>query len=171
MNLPCTCPLKEKGFMSLYDGLSAGILRQVFYTTSRFGLYEVFRDEMAKYRPTDFFSRMLTGCVSGGIAALISCPAEVTMVRISNDASLPDHARRNYKGVRDAFLRITREEGPKAFFSGSSRFIKRAMVVGAVQIGTLISSARCSRATYIPIYQAHSVYDENRTIIILMLSS
>ena len=45
-------------------------------------------------------------------------------------------ARRNYKGVADAFSRIFREEGVKAFFSGSAPFVNRAMLVGAVQIGT-----------------------------------
>lgn len=49
--------------------------------------------------------------VSGGIAALISCPAEVTLVRISNDSTLPVEMRRNYKGVADAFQRILKEEG------------------------------------------------------------
>ena len=53
----------------------------------------------------------LLGMVSGGIAALISCPAEVTLVRISNDNTLPIESRRNYKGVFDAFQRILREEG------------------------------------------------------------
>ena len=69
--------LRKDGLIGLYDGLSAGLLRQVFYATSRFGLFEVFRDELSKYRPTDIYSRLLTGCVSGGIAAVISCPAEV----------------------------------------------------------------------------------------------
>ena len=46
-----------------------------------------------------------------GIAALISCPAEVTLVRISNDQTLPAESRRNYKGVSDAFSRILKEEG------------------------------------------------------------
>lgn len=36
----------------------------------------------------------------------------------------------------DAFSRIFKEEGPKAFFNGSSPFVNRAMVVGAVQVGT-----------------------------------
>ena len=53
--------VKEAGFMSLYAGLSAGLLRQTCYATSRFGLFEVFRDEMAKYRPTDIWSRLSTG--------------------------------------------------------------------------------------------------------------
>jgi solute carrier family 25 (mitochondrial oxoglutarate transporter), member 11 len=52
--------IKSEGFMSLYSGLSAGVLRQIFYATSRFGLFEVFRDEMAKYRPTDIWSRLIT---------------------------------------------------------------------------------------------------------------
>ena len=80
--------LREKGLASLYEGLGAGVLRQVFYTTSRFGLFEVFRDEMAKHRPTDFFSRLVTGSISGGIAALISCPAEVTLVRYAGSVEV-----------------------------------------------------------------------------------
>jgi len=59
--------IKEKGFVSLYDGLSAGLLRQLFYATSRFGLFEVFRDQLAKYRETDFVSRLVCGVTSGGM--------------------------------------------------------------------------------------------------------
>lgn len=70
------------------------------------------------------------------LAAFISCPAEVTLVRISNDATLPADKRRNYKGVADAFQRILKEEGFKTFFSGSGPFVNRAMMVGAVQVGT-----------------------------------
>mmetsp|Transcript_265 Transcript_265/g.248 ORF Transcript_265/g.248 Transcript_265/m.248 type:complete len:304 (+) Transcript_265:17-928(+) len=126
----------ERGFISLYKGLEAGILRQVFYATSRFGLFEVIRDYLAQHRETDFYSRLISGCSSGGIAALISCPAEVTLVRISNDATLPVEKRRNYTGVFNAFQRILSEEGVGAFFRGSGPFVNRAMLVGAVQIGT-----------------------------------
>jgi solute carrier family 25 oxoglutarate transporter 11 len=58
--------VKTQGFMSLYSGLGAGMLRQVFYSTSRYGFFEVFRDELAKHRPTDFLSRLLAGVTSGG---------------------------------------------------------------------------------------------------------
>lgn len=58
--------VKDEGALALYSGLSAGLLRQVFYATSRFGLFEVFRDELAKYRETDFVSRLISGCTSGG---------------------------------------------------------------------------------------------------------
>ncbi len=58
--------VKTKGFMSLYSGLSAGLTRQLFYATSRLGIFEVMRDEMAKVRPTDLVSRLVTGMASGG---------------------------------------------------------------------------------------------------------
>ena len=69
------------------------------------------------------------------MAALISCPAEVSLVRMSNDATLPADQRRNYKGVVNAFSRIVAEEGPSAFFRGCGPFVNRCMLVGAVQIG------------------------------------
>ncbi len=94
---------RERGFMSLYKGLEAGLVRQIFYATSRFGLFEVIRDEVAKHRETDFVSRLFSGVVSGGLAAMISCPAEVTLVRISNDQTLPLEQRRNYKGIKYSF--------------------------------------------------------------------
>ena len=121
---------------SLYNGLSAGVTRQVFYATSRFGLFEVFRDAMAKYRETDLFSRLLTGCASGGAAAFISCPAEVSLVRMANDNSLPVDQRRNYKSVIDAAIRIGRDEGVAAYWRGAMPFVNRAMLVGATQVGT-----------------------------------
>lgn len=33
--------VKNEGFLTVYQGLGAGIVRQIFYATSRFGLYEV----------------------------------------------------------------------------------------------------------------------------------
>lgn len=128
--------IAKEGVLTLYSGLSAGITRQIFYATSRFGLFEVFRDKMAQYRETDLFSRLLTGCASGAAAAFISCPAEVSLVRISNDKSLPEAQRRNYKNVFDAAAQIMKKEGVATFWRGSAPFVNRAMLVGATQVGT-----------------------------------
>mmetsp|Transcript_26534 Transcript_26534/g.26785 ORF Transcript_26534/g.26785 Transcript_26534/m.26785 type:complete len:316 (+) Transcript_26534:63-1010(+) len=128
--------ISKNGFLSLYSGLGAGLTRQIFYATARLGLYEALRDEVAKYRETDVWSRLLTGCISGGMAAAISCPAEMTLVRMSNDSTLHELQRRNYTGVGNAFKRILMEEGPMTFFTGIGPFVNRAMVVGCVQVGT-----------------------------------
>ncbi|VEU36218.1 unnamed protein product [Pseudo-nitzschia multistriata] len=130
--------IKKDGFRSFYDGLSAGVARQVFYATSRFGLFETFRDKLHEYRgKTDFASRVGVGAVTGGIAAYISCPMEVCVIRMSNDSSLPVKERRNYKSLPDTFTRILKEEGVSAFWRGSNPFVARAMMVGVFQVATL----------------------------------
>lgn len=58
--------IKKEGYLSLYNGLEAGLMRQFFYATSRFGFFEVFRDEIAKYREVDFLTRFVAGVTSGG---------------------------------------------------------------------------------------------------------
>lgn len=128
--------VKEEGFLSLYNGLPAGIVRQVFYATSRLGLFEVMRDFLAKYRENDIFSRLAVGVVSGGMAAVISCPAEVSLVRMSNDMALAADKRRNYTSVVNAAVRIAREEGIATFWRGCMPFVNRAALVGACQVGT-----------------------------------
>jgi solute carrier family 25 (mitochondrial oxoglutarate transporter), member 11 len=130
--------IADMGYLSVYDGLSAGLLRQVFYASSRFGLFETMRDWLHEYRgQTDFASRVVVGAVTGGMAAYISCPMEVAVVRMSNDKSLPLDERRNYTGVVNTATRIIKEEGALAFWRGSNPFVFRAMMVGVFQVATL----------------------------------
>jgi solute carrier family 25 oxoglutarate transporter 11 len=130
--------IQESGVLSLYDGLAAGIWRQAFYATSRFGLFETFRDKLHEIRgKTDFASRVAVGAITGGMAAYISCPMEVALVRMSNDITLPINERRNYKGIADTASRIIKEEGISAFWRGSTPFVQRAMMVGIFQVATL----------------------------------
>lgn len=128
--------VKESGFFSLYNGLGAGIWRQVFYASSRYGLFQTLRDTLAKHREVDFFTRLGCATVAGGCAAYISCPCEVSLVRMSNDAALPVAERRNYKGIMDCGTRIASEEGVMAFWRGSTPFVARACLVGATQVAT-----------------------------------
>lgn len=62
---------------------------------------------------------------------------EVCVVRMSNDSTLPPDERRNYKNVVDTATRIVKEEGPTAFWRGSTPFVQRAMMVGVFQVATL----------------------------------
>ncbi|KAL3807513.1 hypothetical protein ACHAXA_008271 [Cyclostephanos tholiformis] len=126
--------VRQNGVMSLYDGLAAGLWRQVFYATSRLGLFEVCRDKLHEIRgKTDFASRVVVGAATGATAAFISCPMEVACVRMSNDATLPVSERRNYKGIQDVVKRIYTEEGARAFWRGSIPFSQRAALVGVFQ--------------------------------------
>jgi len=137
-NLSFTTMIRQNGFMSLYDGLATGVLRQVFYASSRLGLFESCRDKLHEIRgKTDFAARVVVGGATGATAALISCPMEVATVRMSNDATLPIAERRNYTGVLDVVKRIYTEEGAKAFYRGATPFSQRAALVGVFQVATL----------------------------------
>lgn len=83
------------------------------------------------------FISVVIGAITGGMAAYISCPMEVAVVRLSNDVTLPLDERRNYKGVVDTATRIVKEEGIGAFWRGSGPFVTRAMMVGVFQVATL----------------------------------
>ena len=138
--------VSKRGILSLYDGLSAGCARQVFYATSRIGLFEVFRDLFAGTTSAaedngipqapivTAQTRIVAGLASGALAAVISCPAEVALVRMSNDCALPHDQRRGYRNVLDAARRMHGEEGIATFWRGSVPFVQRAMVVGVCQV-------------------------------------
>jgi solute carrier family 25 oxoglutarate transporter 11 len=81
--------------------------------------------------------RVVVGAITGGMAAYISCPMEVAVVRMSNDKTLPVEERRNYKSVVDVASRTIKEEGLGAFWRGSGPFVIRAMMVGIFQVATL----------------------------------
>ena len=152
--------IREEGINVLYKGLSAGIVRQIFYSTSIFGCFELFRDHYAQYFTSTggngeitLVGRLISGLGSGLVAACLSCPAEVALVRMSNDLAQSIHKRRNYRHVGEAFARIAKEEGISGFFRGVGPFANRAVVVGAVQIGLYDQIRQWFRSPPSPILQ------------------
>uniref|UniRef100_A0A7S2UUB0 Mitochondrial carrier protein n=1 Tax=Fibrocapsa japonica TaxID=94617 RepID=A0A7S2UUB0_9STRA len=132
--------ISSRGFASLYAGVGAGTARQVFYTTSRLGLFEKFSDILSEHRQVGGLERVGIGLTSGALAAVISCPAEVSLVRMSNDAALPAGERRGYKNVMDCAVRVAKEEGVTAYWRGCMPFVQRAMIVGVCQVATFQQS-------------------------------
>lgn len=129
------------GVKGLYAGLSASLLRQAVYSSTRFGMYDVLKS-MAESSPgasLSFAAKIGCGLGAGAIAAVVGNPADVAMIRMQADGKLPaGHAdRRNYKGVVDALTTIAREEGIVAgLWRGILPTINRAMIVTAGQLAT-----------------------------------
>lgn len=116
--------------------LSAGLLRQATYTTTRLGVYQYLEDGYkSKYGAMPAFQwKLLFGMMSGGIGAIVGTPAEITLVRMTADGRLPVNERRNYKNAIDALIRITREEGVGTLWRGWQPTMVRAMVLNAAQL-------------------------------------
>ncbi|KAH8354119.1 hypothetical protein KR084_000286 [Drosophila pseudotakahashii] len=123
--------VREQGVLALYNGISASLLRQYTYTLARFGIYTVgsgMMDTSTMGRKT-----LLAGA-AGGIGGYVGAPADLINVRLQNDVKLPPEKRRNYKHAIDGLVRITREEGWRSLFNGSSMTALRGMFMTVGQI-------------------------------------
>lgn len=130
--------VRTEGFMSLYAGLSAQYLRAWTYQTARLGAYRSLVDAMQPEpgTPPPLTHKAFAGLAAGAFGALIGNPAELAIVRMQSDKTLPEELRRNYRHVGDALVRVVRSEGVLALWTGSSPTILRAM---ALNCGALAS--------------------------------
>lgn len=136
-----TTILKTEGVTGIYTGLSAGLLRQATYTTSRMGIYQSLFDHFSQNNAQlSFFSKAAIGIFSGGVAAYIGTPAEVALIRMTADGKLPPAEKRGYKNVFDALVRIVREEGTATLWKGATPTVVRAMVVNGAQLASYSQS-------------------------------
>ncbi|KAG5185542.1 mitochondrial carrier domain-containing protein [Tribonema minus] len=128
---------RTQGVKGLYAGLSAAITRQAVYTTARLGLYDIIKAAIAPPgTEVTVLHRLTTGLAAGGIAAFLTCPIEVCLVRMQADGRLPPAERRGYTNVFNALGRVAKEEGVLTYWRGASPTVARAMVVSATQLGT-----------------------------------
>lgn len=128
--------IKSEGFFALYNGLSAGLLRQASYTTVRMGVYNSLNERFSVNGKTSFLVQLSCGLAAGGTGAFIGTPAEVSLIRMTADGRLPLDQRRNYKNVFNALARIVREEGVRALWTGCTPTIGRSMLVNMCQLAS-----------------------------------
>lgn len=130
--------LAKEGVLAMYSGLSAGLLRQATYTTTRLGIYTwLFENFSAPDgTPPGFATKAALGMAAGVCGAFVGTPAEVALIRMTSDGRLPLAERRNYKNVFDSLFRITREEGVLTLWRGAIPTMGRAMVVNAAQLAS-----------------------------------
>lgn len=56
-------------------------------------------------QPLPLWQKAAAGLTAGGLGALVGSPADLTLIRMQADSTLPVESRRNYKGVADAMVR------------------------------------------------------------------
>ncbi|KAK4667452.1 Mitochondrial dicarboxylate transporter [Podospora pseudopauciseta] len=138
--------LRNNGLTGLYSGLSASLLRQITYSTTRFGIYEELKSQLAtrsgvdpvtqKPKPPSLPMLIAMASVSGTIGGIAGNAADVLNVRMQHDASLPEHKRRNYRHAGDGLVRMIREEGVGALFRGVGPNSLRAAAMTASQLAS-----------------------------------
>lgn len=130
--------VKMDGFRGLYSGLSASLLRQLTYSTARFGIYEELKQRStgADGKPPSFAALVAMATVSGVVGGIAGNAADVLNVRMQHDASLPAADRRNYRHAVDGLARMAREEGLVSWFRGVGPNSMRAAAMTASQLAS-----------------------------------
>jgi dicarboxylate transporter 10 len=129
--------LSNDGMPGLYRGLSASLLRQLTYSTMRFGVYEELKSDLTTKTSKPTFPTLIAiSSISGFLGGIAGNPADVLNVRMQHDAALPLAQRRNYKNAIDGLIRMTREEGWKSLFRGVWPNSMRAVLMTASQLAS-----------------------------------
>jgi len=129
---------QNEGPLAFYKGLSAGLLRQCTYGMSRLGIHrsvsEYLRDPKTKrISPWNSF---IAGALAGGLGSITGTPADLVLVRMQSDSTLPPERRRNYKGVFHALRTIIRDEGFFAMWRGNMPTVIRAVAMNVGMLST-----------------------------------
>ncbi|KAJ8066970.1 hypothetical protein OCU04_004349 [Sclerotinia nivalis] len=128
---------KHNGVFGLYSGLSASLLRQITYSTTRFGVYEKLKTNFTTGNKSPSFPILIAmASTSGFLGGIVGNPADVLNVRMQHDAALPVEQRRNYKNAVDGLIRMTKEEGWKSLYRGVWPNSMRAVLMTASQLAT-----------------------------------
>lgn len=87
-------------------------------------------------KPLPLYQKALCGLTAGAIGACIGSPADLALIRMQADATLPLAQRRHYKNAFHALFRIVADEGVLALWKGTGPTVVRAM---ALNMGMLAS--------------------------------
>lgn len=120
-----------RGIGQFYKGLDSALIRQITYTTTRMGIYKslMSHHEHTSQGKVTLGYKMLFSATAGFIGSLVGNPADLILIRLQADQTLPEESRRNYKNFGDAFKRIIKEEGVMNLWKGSTPTVVRAVVL------------------------------------------
>jgi len=118
--------IKELGLKGLYKGASACLSRDVPFSAIYFTAYAHVKTDLFNEKPGQrlaLWELLAAGAIAGMPAAFLTTPADVIKTRLQVASR---KGEQTYSGILDACRKITREEGPKAFFKGGIARVLRS---------------------------------------------
>lgn len=128
--------IRTEGPRSLYNGLVAGLQRQLCFASVRIGLYDNVRDFYTGGKDNPgVLVRILAGCTTGAMAVSFAQPTDVVKVRFQAQMNLDGVARR-YSGTIQAYRHIFQNEGLRGLWKGTLPNITRNALVNCTELVT-----------------------------------
>ncbi|KAH9940263.1 mitochondrial carrier [Amylocystis lapponica] len=126
--------VRTAGYLSLYAGLSASVMRQLTYSTVRVGGYEFMKGQWSGVRQPRMYELVFAAVASGMLGAISGCPADLLVVRMTTDSMKPPKLQHRYRNVFDGLFRIATEEGVSGLVRGIMPNVIRAGFWNASQL-------------------------------------
>ncbi|XP_013863250.1 mitochondrial brown fat uncoupling protein 1 [Austrofundulus limnaeus] len=128
--------VRTEGPKSLYNGLVAGLQRQVCFASIRIGLYDNVKNLYTGGKDNPgVLVRILAGCTTGAMAVSFAQPTDVVKVRFQAQMNLNGVARR-YSGTMQAYRHIFLNEGLRGLWKGTLPNITRNALVNCTELVT-----------------------------------
>uniref|UniRef100_A0A8C7DLY9 Solute carrier family 25 member 42 n=1 Tax=Oncorhynchus kisutch TaxID=8019 RepID=A0A8C7DLY9_ONCKI len=111
------CTYMQDGFLSLWRGNSATMVRVIPYAAIQFCSHDQYKGILGRYygfqgKALPPFPRFLAGSLAGTTAVMLTYPLDMVRARM---AVTP---RQMYSNIMHVFVRITQEEGIKTLYRG-----------------------------------------------------
>jgi|UniRef100_A0A7S4FXG9 hypothetical protein len=127
---------QREGLSGFYRGLTATLLRQAIFSTSRFSLNDIFQDALGGRSSLPAHYKFACSAAAGAGAALMSCPADLVLIRMQADGTLPAAQRRGYTHAMNGIRRVFQEEGFQSLYRGLRPLMARSVLCTASQFTT-----------------------------------
>lgn len=129
--------VRTDGVTGLYRGLTASLLRQMTYSTVRFGVYEELKSRAVPEGQKPSLPLLIgLSAFSGVLGGISGNAADVTNVRMQQDSALPKDQQRGYRNGLHGMYRMFREEGLRSWFRGVGANSMRAALMNASQLAS-----------------------------------
>jgi len=118
----------REGFTGLYAGFSAAAVREMSYSSLRFGLYEPFKRALgAQGRESAPWQNVLAGLLAGTVAAAVASPTDLLTARMMKPG--------NELGLMPMARAVVSESGFFGLYRGIDTTITRAAILGGTKMG------------------------------------
>ena len=128
--------VKNHGALKLYQGLTASVMRQMTYSTVRFGVYDSGKTWLTEGNtlPLPVYQKVGLSVVGGLAGGLVGTPSDIVNVRMQNDLKLPSNLRYNYRHVFHGYYCLVTKEGPRGLCRGMNMNLSRAVMMTTGQL-------------------------------------
>lgn len=132
--------VRQEGPRALYNGLSAGLQRQMVFASVRLGMYDSVKSiyqNVIHERPDGFqvLTRVMAGITTGSMAVIVGQPTEVAKVRFqAQKRMVGSTAKLQYTSTLATYRKIGSEEGICGLWKGAIPNMGRNAVVNVAEI-------------------------------------